>query len=139
MNLKMLLAFISLCLLLISIPSGSNSAELKITDSSDKITIITGAKIDYTKYPSSFGFYKPDFERSGIRAIIGDGVTTIYWRKIKEVKIISIYKANILLTNGDEHKVTLLHESKKGLSGETDLGYFEIQLLSVKRIEVINP
>jgi hypothetical protein len=138
MNAK-LFAIIFLSAILFLIPTNSKCAEIKITDSSGEIIELQNAKIDYTEYPTSFGFYKKDYEYSGIRIHRGSGVTTVHWKNIVVIKISGVSKATITLTSGKEYEVTLVSASKKGLFGTTDLGEYEIPLISVKKIEVTKP
>jgi len=120
-------------------PTNSKCAEVKITDSSGEVIGLKNVKIDYTNYPASVGFYKTDIEYRGIRIHLGSGITTVLWKKIAVVNFSGGYKATITLTSGNEHEVTLVTVSKKGLFGATELGDYKIPLTSVKKIEVTKP
>jgi hypothetical protein len=130
---------VSILMILFLMPTIAESADVNITDSSGELIALKNVKIDYTKYPTSFGFYKTDYEHKGIRIHRGSGITTVIWKKIANVEISEGYKVTITLTSGKNYEVTLMSSSKKGLFGETDLGNYEIPLASVKKIEVTKP
>jgi hypothetical protein len=138
MNVKSF-ALVSALMVLFLMPTIAESADVEVTDSSGELIALKNVKIDYTKYPTSSGFYKTDFEYKGIRIFRGSGITTVLWKKITAVEFSGIYKATITLTSGKNHEVSLLSPSKKGLFGETELGNFEIPLTSVKKIGLTKP
>jgi len=126
------------------LPALALSADLKITDTSGNISAVKNVRIDYTRYDF---VYTPDFESSGIRVLQGDAKVIAKWEKIEKVtikakdtsKIPWTLKAEIIMKAGDKKEVTLVIDSKKGLTGETDLGDISIYLENLKTIEVAKP
>jgi hypothetical protein len=110
---------------------------VKITDVKDNVIELKNPKIDYTSYSV---VYTSDYESSGIRIIQGQGTITVNWDKINELNIIKSngktynLKAEILMVDGKKILVELVGDSKNGLNGQSELGFYKINLYNVKTI-----
>ncbi|MFC1806075.1 hypothetical protein ACFL09_03750 [Planctomycetota bacterium] len=111
---------------------------LEVTDRSGKTTKIRHATIDYS-WREDFAV-TPDASR-GIRVWSGKGVLEIPWHKISRLEITGNAPRTLtaaLETPGQKGRTwDLVLDSKKGLSGQTDMGTFSVRLDRVARIVVL--
>src|SRR5438874_10026696 len=113
------------------------AADLKITDTTNTVTVVHDPLIDY-------GGLMGDKEPEGIRIYQGEAVVTAKWGNIRMITITGKdtsstprLKVEIVPSKGARISTTLVNKGRMKLSGRTDLGDYAIDLEKIRVIEPV--
>lgn len=117
--------------------------KLRISDTSGASVEITNVDLDYSDYPSGFGFYTPVHERQGIRIKQGSGQVTVRWTDIAVLSLQAqtvgwtfTITGDLQLVSGTTSKVEVLPVSKD-VTGKTELGDYFVSLRNIREIRPV--